>query len=201
MTLRVDIINRALIDIGASPINSEDVPPGDAYVLQYETHIGALVSCYPWTFQTSLVQLSRLTAPPEVHWTYMYELPAEMSGTPRAVYPSKTSRMPTTDFEIRGSRLYADHPEIWLRFTNRIDPTKWPAYFLALAVLTLKTQFALSVREDTSLWKTLTDQLYGPPSTMGEGGKLGEAKSIDASAHPSDVLPIGSNPLTSVRFS
>jgi hypothetical protein len=75
MTTRVDIINRALIDIGQTPVQDDTNPPGDSYALQYETHIGALVSSYPWTFQTRLAKLARLVAPPEVHWAYEFDLP------------------------------------------------------------------------------------------------------------------------------
>jgi hypothetical protein len=199
MTTRADIINRALIEIGATPMQSEAVPPGDAYVLQYETHIGLLVSCYPWTFQTELRQLARLAAPAEAQWAFMYELPPDMKGAPRAVYPTKDSRRPTQDYELRNGRLYADHPQVWLRYTVPANPVRWPAYFLSLAVLAMKAQFALSVREDSSLWRTLTEQLYGPAQMMGEGGMLGQAKSIDAGGKPSDVLQIASNPLVAVR--
>jgi hypothetical protein len=159
------------------------------------------VSCYPWTFQTRLAPLSRLSAAPEAHWAYVFELPSDMLGAPRAASPSKDDRTPTTAYEIRGKQLFTDHPEIWLRFTRPPDPARWPGYFLALAVLVMKAQFALSVREDTGLWRTLNQEIYGMPSALGEGGRLGEAKTIDASGKPSDVLAIGVNPLVAVRFS
>jgi hypothetical protein len=199
MTTRADIINRALIEIGQTPMQDEVTPPGGSYVLQYETHIGALVSCYPWTFQTELRQLARLSAPAEAHWAFMYDLPSDMKGALRAVYPRKDCRRPTQDFELRNGRLYADHPEIWLRYTVPANPARWPGYFLALAVLAMKAQFALSVREDAALWRTLTEQFYGPPQMMGEGGMLGHAKTIDASGKSSDLIAIGSNPLVDVR--
>jgi hypothetical protein len=198
MTTRLDIINRALIEIGQTPV-VEDVPPGDSRVLEYETHIGALVSSYPWTFQTRLVQLARLTASPEAQRQYAYDLPSDMLGTPRAVYPSSVGRQPTSDFEIRGRQLYTDHPEIWLRYTQTLQPARWPGYFLGLAVLVMKAQFALSVREDTVLWRQLYELAFGPPQMQGEGGKIAEAKAIDASGKPSDVIAIGSNPLIAVR--
>jgi hypothetical protein len=198
MTTRIDIINRALIEIGQTPV-AEDVPPGASRVLEYETHIGALVSSYPWTFQTRLVQLARLTAPPQAQRQYAYDLPSDMRGTPRAVFPDGLTRQPTSDFEIRGRKLFTDHEQIWLRYTQGLQPALWPDYFLALAVLVMKAQFALSVREDTVLWRTLTEMAFGTPQMMGEGGKVAEAKAIDASGKASDVIAIGSNPLIAVR--
>jgi hypothetical protein len=200
MTTRAHIINLALVDIGQTPMLSEDGPPGDGYVLQYDNHIGALVSSYPWTFQTGLVKLARLTAPPEVHWQFMYDLPSDMAGAPRAAYPRSDLREPTTDWELRDGRLYANQPEIWLRYPLRPDPTRWPPYFTGLAVLVMKAQFALSVREDTVLWRNLTEIAFGDPRLNGEGGKFAEAKTIDASGKPSERIPIGNNPLVSVRF-
>lgn len=200
MTTRADIINLALIELGATPMQSEDVPPGVSYRRQYELHVGALVSSYPWSFQTRLAKLARLTAPAEVHWTFMFELPPNMAGAPRAVYPKADRRRPTTDYEIRGGRLYTDYPDIWLRYTHGLEPARWPAYFVALAVLVLKAQFALSVREDSALWRTLTQEAFGPPNMMGEGGKVGEARAIDSSGQPSGVIAVGGNPLVDVRF-
>ena len=201
MTTRIDIINRALIDIGNGPVQSEDVPPGDSYALQYETHVGAVVSSYPWSFQTRLTKLARLVAAPEAHWVYEYDLPSDMIGAPRAVYPNAERRRPTSDFEIRGRKLFTDHPDIWLRYTMAMNPALWPAYFTALAVLVLKAQFALSVREDSALWLRLTEHAFGPAQMMGEGGKVGEARAIDSGGQPSGVIAIGENPLVSVRFS
>jgi hypothetical protein len=198
MTTRIDIINRALIEIGQSPV-AEDVPPGPSRVLEYETHIGALISSYPWSFQTRLVQLARLTAPPDAQRQYAYDLPSDMPGAPRAAYPNALTRQPTTDYEIRGRQLFTDHQEIWLRYTQTPEPARWPGYFLALAVLVMKAQFALSIREDTVLWRELHQLAFGPPQMQGEGGKFGEAKTIDAGGKPSEVIQIGSNPLIAVR--
>lgn len=198
MTTRLDVINRALIEIGQTPV-AEDVPPGDARVLEYETHIGALVSSYPWTFQTRLAQLNRLTAAAEAQRTYVFDLPSDMLGSPRAAYPNSVRRQPTTDYEIRGRQLFTDHQEIWLRYTQAPQPARWPGYFLGLAVMVMKAQFALSVREDTVLWRTLTEMAFGTPQMMGEGGKIAEAKAIDASGKPSEIIAIGSNPLIAVR--
>lgn len=200
MTTRIHIINLAVVDIGQTPVANIVDPPGDTYALQFDHHIGALVSSYPWTFQTTLQQLSRLSAVPETHWLYAFQLPAEMEGALRAVYPDSQCLQPTQAFEIRGRTLYSNWPELWARFTNPLDPTNWPPYFVALAVLVLKAQFALSIREDRTLARDFTEQIYGPPSMMGEGGMLATAKAIDASGKPSDVLRIGSNPLTAVRF-
>lgn len=201
MTTDIDIINLALIDLGANAVLSLATPPGDAYAKQYQNHIGALVASYPWTFQTGFAQLSRLTAAPEAHWAYAFALPPDLAGAPRAVYPDKAVRTPTPDYEIRGAELLTNFPEIWLRYPRTLDPARWPGYFLALAVLVMKAQFALSVREDTALWRALKEEAFGSPAMMGEGGKAGEARIIDSSGNPSAVIAIGQNPLTAVRLS
>lgn len=201
MTTRAHIINLALVDIGQTPMLSASGAPGDAYVLQYENHIGDLVSRYPWSFQKGLVQLARLTAPPEVHWLYRFDLPSDLAGAPRAVYDRPDLRKPTTDWELRDGRLYGNQPELWMLYGRRPDPILWPPYFTSLAVLVMKAQFALSVREDTALWRSLHELAFGPAQMNGEGGKFGEAKSIDASGKPSEGVTIGNNPLISVRVS
>jgi hypothetical protein len=199
MTLRIDIINQALLELGDQPV-TEDAPPGDGYVLQFDTHIGALISRYPWTFQSRLRQLGRLTAAPEAHWKYAFALPSDRLGPPRAVYPEKDECRPISDYELLEDRLLCDEPELWARYPFVITPSVWPAHFKSLAILVMKAQFALTVREDASLHFRLSQVAFGPPEYEGQGGLFGECKAIDAGSRPSRVVQIGSNPLTAVRL-
>lgn len=198
MTTRIDLINRALVEIGQSPV-VEGVPPVDTCVMTYETHIGALVSSYPWTFQTKLAPLGRLTQAPVAHWRYAYQLPADMAGTPRAIFAHKDDREPIVDFEIIGDRLVTDRDAIWCRYTFRPEPGRWPGHFILLAVTALKAQFALTIREDTTLHNTLNQIAFGTPSQGGQGGLWASSAHIDNSGQPSRVVRIGSNPLTRGR--
>jgi len=198
VTTRIDLINRALTEIGSLTV-TEDVSPGPDYVEIYETHVGGLVSSHPWTFQTKLAQLSRLSATPDAHWQYQFALPSDMLGTPRAVYASKDARAPTHLWDLRDHVLLSDHDEVWLRYTHAMDPARWPGYFIRLVVTVLKAEFQESVREDTAAAERLRRVAFGPPSTYGEGGMIAEAKKIDAQAHPAPKVHVGANPLIAVR--
>lgn len=201
MTVRIDIINRALLGIGSQPLQSEDVPGADAKIMAYETHVGALVSVYPWSFQTRLKQLGQLSTPPADMWTYAYQLPSDMRGSPRAVYRSmQRFDGPIQAYELRERQLHTNEPQIWLRYTFDLTPSLWPDYFIACAVIRLAAEYALSVREDSVLRAKLLADLYGSPEMHGEVGMLAAAKNADSQGQPSRLIPAGINPLLAVRF-
>lgn len=204
MALRIDIINNALVRLGAAPIQSETLTGTDAYVMIYDTVIGALVSRYPWSFQTKFAQLGRLLTPPLSQWQYGYQLPADLLGTPRAVYASVPTgggwpELPVTAFEIMGDTLFTNETQIWLRYTFALSPARWPGYFTELAVMALAAEYAISVREDAALRNSIRTDVYGSSREQGEGGMLAEAKAIDASSQPSRTLSVV-NPLTAGRY-
>lgn len=200
MPTRIAIIDEARVTIGAQALMSEDAKGADSCINQYETHVGALVSNYPWSFQTRLRQLGQLTTPPPALWTYGYQLPSDMTGAPNAVYDSPILRQPLTDWERLEDKIYTNATTLWLRYTFILTPNLWPPYFKQLAVMTLAAEFALTIREEPALRGLLRRDVFGPPEQNGEGGMLASARARDARGQPSRSLPVGSNPLVAVRF-
>ena len=201
MPSRLDIIRRAQARIGDEPIASEAAAGADLYITVFESVRDDLLSRYPWYFATVTRRLGRLAQEPSVHWRYFFQLPSEMLGAPRAVYDSAQQRAPYTRYELTENRLATDAERIWLRFINRAEPQIWPAYFTAIVEKSLMREYALSVREDSNLYRLLGEELFGPPSMMGEGGLYGQAKSHDTQAKPSPMIAAGSSPLIDARFS
>jgi hypothetical protein len=204
MPARIDIINAALAEIGAKPLANEDAATGAIKVVQYDRLVTALMA-YPWTFQSTIKKLVRLTAKPTARWLYAYQLPlSDMLGAPRAIYNSFPASdglpAPFLGWDRFADQIWSDEIELWMRYTTKPDPNLWPGYFNQVVVEGLKSEFALSVREDLNLYKTLRDQVYGNRGMPGDTGILGQAKSVDASSVPSRSIPMVDNPLVSVRL-
>ncbi len=216
MTIRIDMINQALIAIGAVPLQSETAPNGPRYVAIYKDAISALCAEYPWTFQTGFVQLAQLSAKPvQNQWLYAYALPSDMDGTPRALYDSIALNNwysgppwsdfdalipPVTEFEIYSGVLYANYTQLWCRYTKKPNEAIWPPWFRNLGKTLLMSEYAVPAREDAALRQALRLEVYGPPEHQGEGGLIAKCKSIDSQGRPSRVIQIGVNPLVAVRW-
>jgi hypothetical protein len=197
MTTRIDIVNRALVRIGASPLVAETDPGADARIMDYDSVVGALLTGYPWYWAQRTRQLQQETAAPaSPHWQYQFKLPPDL-GAPRAVYADRLSDEPTANYELSGAALWSNSATIWLRYSMNAPPAQWPPYFAEVVVLAIAAEFALSVREDHVLRDKLRNDVYG--STSGESGMLGAAKSVDSQAKPAPQLPVMQSPLIAVR--
>jgi len=196
---RIDMIDTSLMRIGAEPLQNEAAPGAELHIAIFLSITGFCLSANPWSWNTVTRRLARLSAPPERYHAYQYTLPSDMLGTPRAVYADLAGQS-TTRFELNNGVLETDAPDIWLKHDKRSEPDVWPGYFIELIQVALMAEFALSVREDRTLRDQLTEQAFGTPREMRQGGLMGVAMGIDAQSKPSKVLRVGSNPLISARF-
>ena len=215
----IAVINQALIRLGAQSLQSRTAPNGPTYCDIYQPVIEALCAEYPWTFTTGFQQLARRAIPTANRWLYAYVLPADMSGTPLAVFDSiqqnaiwpapggscsdfdlAPADAPVTDFEIMEGSLYANYTQLWMRYIKKPNPAVWPAYFRELVVKLLMAEYAIPVREDMMLRNQLLEEVYGAPDRQGEAGMIAKCKAIDSKGRPSRKIAIGANPLVTVRW-
>ena len=200
MTARIDIINRALAGVGAKLLQSETASGGPARLLDYEGVVGHILSSYPWTFCTRTRVLTRKADAPNAHWDYLYELPADMKGAPRALFDRSDCRVPFQDWEpVEPRAIATDAVAVWCQYHVDPGPGFWPAYVAHAISVALSARFALTVREDAALHRLLTAEAFGTEGMMGEGGLVGQARAYDAQSRPSRRISIGSNPLIDAR--
>jgi hypothetical protein len=197
---RIDLIDAALLRIGAEPVMTESTDEAKAHIAIFDSLTGFCLSACPWTWNTVTRRLVRLSDPPQRYWKYQFEIPADMLGTPRAAYDSAGCERPFTRWEMMDGRLLSDAGDVWLEMDKRSAPAAWPGYFQELVQVALMAEFALSIREDGTLRERLTQQAVGTPQEARQGGLMGVAMGIDAQSKPSYTLNIGANPLASARF-
>lgn len=159
-----------------------------------------LLGRYPWQFASGVVELAQVVGvTPVAHWLHLYELPADRMDQPRAVYFDSARRVPTTDYEVIGDRLAANAAAVWVRYQRYVPRALWPRTFASLVDAATRAEVAQALGKST-LARALHDDVYGPPSMMGEGGLLGQAKNADAQTQPSPAIAEGRSPLIEARY-
>lgn len=201
MTTRIALINECLVLNGSNPLVSESAPGADTHIACFNRATELILSAHPWYCNSYIRQLNRNSAPPEAHWRYEFSLPAELIGAPRAFYDRKDCRQPTTQFELFGPRqVRTDHEILWCRGPWNVAPSYWPGYLREVITLLIRSELALSTREDRVLRDKLRQDAIGTPSEAMQGGLLAAARSLDDMAKPSPVIADGNNPLISARY-
>lgn len=196
---RIDMLNRALLRIGAVPLVSELDPGAPQHIAVYDSVLER-VFAQPWHFAKTVRRLVRLDAAPDpAHFLYAYKIPPDMIGAPRAVYADADSRQSITDYDIEGDLLLTDATQIWLAFSRLVDPPRWPGDVRELFVQALMAELALSVREDRTLHDRLWQKAFGTPSQNGVGGLMAVALEADSQGSPSTIIGGGFNPLIDCR--
>lgn len=197
---RIDLIDGALLEIGAEPVMSESAPEAMLPLAVYNSLVRFTLSVNPWHWNTVTRRLVRLSAPPERYWKYQFERPSDMLGAPRAYYDNAECRSPFVRVELMDGTIQSDAENLWMEMDKESAPATWPGYFLHLMQVALKSHFALSVREDRALHVELREQAFGTKSENYQGGLMGVALGQDAQGKPAAVLNMGSNPLLSARY-
>ena len=196
---RIQMLNRALMRIGAEPLVTEADAGAPAHLAVYDIMLERFAA-HPWSFMNTTQQLLRLAAAPvPAHFKYAYQMPV-LLGAPRAVYDRPDKREPITAYDLESGVLLSDSAQIWLRFMRPVSPARWPGDFREAFVTALMAELSLSIREDRALHDRLYAKAFGTPQQMGQGGLYGMAMENDAQGTPSTIVGGGVNPLIDVRF-
>jgi len=150
-TTPIDICNRALVLIGASPMTSFEDGTNEALVavnLYEDTCRSTLVNSR-WRFATDQRILNRLTDTPTGRWDAGYLIPAESLY----VHTVTVSDSPIK-YDIFGNYVYCDATTtdvVIADYSFRQSEAKFPSYFVQALVYELSAQFALGIARDEGL--------------------------------------------------
>jgi hypothetical protein len=206
MTTRIDLINECLVLNGSNPLVNESAPGAETHIACFMSAARLILACHPWNCNSFIRQLNRKADPPQpAHWRYAFELPTELIGEPRALYPSKDCRTPTLAFEYVGDvdsptrEVRCDHETLWCRGPWMAPPSVWPGYLTEVIKLLVRSELALSTREDRVMRDDLRADAIGSGTLVMQGGLLATARSLNDMAKPSPVIADLDNPLITVR--
>jgi hypothetical protein len=201
MTTRIDLINECLVMNGMDPLTTESAAGAETHIACFNRATELILSCHPWNCNSFIRALSRKSAAPDPpHWQYAFVLPSELIGAPRAFYSDKDDRTPTTRYQLMGEReVQTDHEQLWCRGPWNVAPNFWPGYLREVIMLLVRSELALSTREDRVLRDDLRADAIGAGTSLMQGGLLAQARALDDMAKPSPVIAEYDNPLIAAR--
>lgn len=202
---KLEIVNRAMLRIGADPLEDleDETLGGQAADLVYDSVVEFALGIYVFSFARKMAQLSELsTATPLTGFTRVFDLPAERLGPPLRVTDSITD--PNHRFSryvLQEDTVHADETPLFAEIKFAAAPRHWSGTFRDFAVLAVAAEYALSIGHDKNLRKDMRQNAYGNPSENYRGGALGAAIREDSFATPPKSAGWDNNPLTSSHFS
>ena len=187
--------------LGAAPLSSFSDGTDEAQVADrlYDDIRDTILMQYPFSWSVKKVKLGRLSTTPINEWKYIYALPGDILGNPKAVFNvGTTSALPVRDFEIYSSGLYTSYEEVWIDYQYTPDPSVFPPYFVKLLKTALAAEFAEPVTDQITKGDYYHNKAYGLPSENMRGGLMRVAINIDGADRPAQVIQ--EFPISDIRF-
>jgi len=151
----VALCGRALIKIGAAPINGFDDATAEAEVAGalYGPVRDALVSAHPWRFATAQAVLNRLTDVPAADYAHAYQLPPDLL---RLLSAGDGGRGRGLDYRVSERRLHCNAAAVTVTYVFRPAEADVPPFFDHALIARLAAEFCIPLTENTSRAETLT---------------------------------------------
>ena len=178
----ISICARALMNLGAAPINSFETPGDTAQFLKvaYPEIKAAIIGAYSWELFKIQKELTRTVETPS-GFKYAFVVPGEMIGTPIAVFWSDQHWVRgTSGFEVRGNGILANYERLWMAYTGLRPEAEWPAWFADLVMSAVAAEIAFMVTDQQNVKDYWEAKTYGTPSENRLGGLMGQAMTLDA---------------------
>jgi len=198
---KLSICSDALIMLGANPLSSFTVGTDDAQVADrlYDDVRDTLLMQYPYSWSIKKVKLAQLVQTPINEWKYIYQLPGNLLGNPKAVFNVyAVGARPQRDFEIYGDGLNTNYENVWIDYQYRPEPFEFPPYFVRLLKTALAAEFAEPVTDQITKADYFHNRAYGAPSENMRGGLVRVAINIDGADRPAQQIQ--EFPMSDIRF-
>jgi hypothetical protein len=200
MASRTDIINRAMIKLGAPTIAdpNEDSEQALKAKAVFDSLIRAELRAQAWSFAIKRTQLAALAAAPEYEWTYAYQLPSDFVRIVQVsdYWPFAAVREATDNsavpYVIEGQQILTNFAApLRLRYVHDAgdDPNSWDAYFVEAFANRLAIELCETLTKSATKKQTL-DRDYARA--------LREAKRLNAIELP--PIPIPDNSWITGRY-
>jgi hypothetical protein len=198
---KLSICSDALIMLGANPLSSFTVGTDDAQVADrlYDDVRDTLLMQYAYSWSIKKVKLAQLVQTPINEWKYIYQLPGNLLGNPKAVFNVGAVGATTQrDFEIYGDGLNTNYEQVWIDYQYRPEPFEFPPYFVRLLKTALAAEFAEPVTDQITKADYFHSRAYGSPAENMRGGLVRVAINIDGADRPAQTIQ--EFPISDVRF-
>ncbi len=186
MSAKVEIINQALIKLGANTII--DLAEGSIESTLanqvWDTGRRAVLRVHPWNFAIKEQALARVISSSSYLFNYAYQVPSDFLRLIKV--------FDNTDYKLQGKMIYTNKDTCVIKYVfDQTDPNLWEASFTNALAAKLAYELCYPITKSTSLMESL----YGLYTR-----ELQTAKFIDASEDIPDEFPAADSPFISVRY-
>ncbi|MBY2992494.1 hypothetical protein HF272_13750 [Rhizobium leguminosarum] len=200
---KADIINQALVGIGAGPIFSidDDSDLAEQIAYTWQRIVDHCFGLTDWSFALVTARMRRLDAQPENGWIFAYDLPADRIGNPVAYRRGpRWADGIIRDFTLQARKFYSNEQEAWAIYKVEQDPELWEPTFRSAFITALEGALAIPVWSDEDMRDRKWQIAFGSPSLQGGGGEFGRVVAQDKAARPiGEENLLANDPLTAVR--
>lgn len=150
MSSVIEIINVALVRIGAQTINALDegsVEANNANAI-WPVVRRATIAAHPWNFAIKEQELAQTTDTPIAEYSYVFQLPPD--------YLRMVKVYGNGDYKIVGRKIYTSYSSCKLKYVYDLEDTAaWSASFTDLVAQKLAFELAYPVTKSASLAQTM----------------------------------------------
>ena len=145
----IDLCNRALLAIGAKPIQTFDdgTLESQCCKLLYPAERDAQLVAHPWWFAEKEADLSRLSTTRSYEYEYSYLLPADLLHVRYVVRDTSTGAR-CDAYKLMGDALCTDIASVRLVYTCRAAEQVFPPLFQTALVDWLSVRLVIPITED-----------------------------------------------------
>lgn len=199
---KIDIVNRALVGIGAGVRFSidDDSDLSAQLNVSWDQLIDFAFGMHDWTFCRKTFKLNRHADAPESGWSYAFDLPGNKIGDPlKIMAQAGHSSEPLRNYDLEGTEVHCNEQDVWARCRVLVDPDVWDPAFRAAFVRALEGEFCIPVFSDDKLRDQKLTEAFGTPSREMTGGMFGRLIAQNRAAAPVGAPLLNADPLTAVR--
>lgn len=150
----IGLCSRALIRIGANPINSFEDGTAESEIsgALFGPVRDSLLSAYPWSFALGQLELTKLSESPIADYNYAFGLPTDLL---RVISAGGAGQGRGVRYRISRGQLHSNNDQITLTYTFLPEEEEFPAFFDMALIARLAAEFCIPITESTSRAETL----------------------------------------------
>lgn len=158
----IQLCNRALIKLGAVPINTfaDGTTESDVASALYSITRDALLSAYPWNFAMKKAELTLSDNEPVSDFQYAFTLPDDYL---RAISAGNKNKSQGTHYHLIGGQLHTNETSVVLTYICRAPEIDYPPFFDNVLIAKLAAEFCMPITENTAradaLYKIADEEL------------------------------------------
>jgi hypothetical protein len=143
MPNKLDIINAALVSLGASPVQDlSSTTPSVAAAAFWPMVLPATLRSHPWNFAVTRRTLAPLATAPDHGYSQAFPLPSDWI---------RTLSCSADDFRMEGGKILCDATILELRYIAMVeDPARWDGLFCEAIAAHLAAKLAYPLTQSAS---------------------------------------------------